>query len=287
MSYQLQFLVGTTTSAPGNGDSILYHSSLADKDIALYRGTTAAMSRQYINTTSRNGIPGYRVSNDTVIVRPVFSTGDRVLAVGVDSIRLLSFSSTDLTTSLSGHWRLNEPSGSTFYDETSHQNGTTYGTSVAQAGILNYCQSSTGTTAASMIPYDADVVPNGAFSFSLWVRLTTLPSVKGHSYTIIGMPRSTAPYNPHYIQIRQSDNKVRFVTSNTSEIEYDVESSGALSVDTWYHIVAINPASGTLKLYINGSDVSTAADTWSGTVYTTTPFLYCVRAILKVSPSIQ
>ena len=69
-------------------------------------------------------------------------------------------------------------------------------------------------------------------------------------------------------QSNTSDNKITFSTTNTSGTAYTVRSSGALSVATWYHIVFVNRGDGqTLQMYVNGSDVSTTAGTFTGTVY--------------------
>jgi hypothetical protein len=125
------------------------------------------------------------------------------------------------------------------------------------------------------IPYNASQVINGAIvSLSCWVNLTTLPSVLAHESYLIRSTVSGAPYECVHLTIG-TDNKVHFTVRNTTSSTYGVESAAALTAGSWFHILAICPgAASTLKLYVNGVDVSTAADTFAGTMYVNNSLWY-------------
>lgn len=96
--YMLQFVVGTTTGAPDNGDTTMTVSALANMHIDLYRGTTADMHRQYLHrTTFLESNTGYWFnSSGTITVNPAFATGDRVIidAVPVAGVSWITLGST-------------------------------------------------------------------------------------------------------------------------------------------------------------------------------------------------
>lgn len=82
----LQWVVGTTPGAPSNGDSIFTVPGLAGKEIKLYRGTTKDLPLQDLNRTATNGRTGYRFnSSGTIVVRPVWATGDRARIEAIPS----------------------------------------------------------------------------------------------------------------------------------------------------------------------------------------------------------
>lgn len=76
----VQFIVGTTTGAPANGDTTMTIAALANMHIDLFRGTTADLHKQHLNRTATNGKTGYRFDAETgqIVVRPAWATGDRV-----------------------------------------------------------------------------------------------------------------------------------------------------------------------------------------------------------------
>lgn len=86
----LQFIVGTTSGAPANGDTSMTVSALANMHIYIGRGTTGDLHQQYLNRTATNGITGYRFDSETgtIVVRPAWATGDRaeIIAVNEDDV---------------------------------------------------------------------------------------------------------------------------------------------------------------------------------------------------------
>jgi len=95
--YMLQFIVGSTSGAPANGDTTMTVSALANMHIDLFRGTTADLHKQDLNRTITNGKTGYRFnSSGTIVVRPAWATGDRAIieAVPVAGVSWITLGST-------------------------------------------------------------------------------------------------------------------------------------------------------------------------------------------------
>ena len=64
--------------------------------------------------------------------------------------------------------------------------------------------------------------------------------------------------------IRASDNKLYCWSSNQVPTQFTISSSTALTTGQWYNIVFVSPGIGnTLKLYVNGTDVSSGAGTYT------------------------
>ena len=116
-----QFIVGTTTGAPADGDTSITISQMAGDVIELYRGTTADLHKQWLNETATNGKTGYRYnSSGTIVVRPAWATDDRayikaVPTSGVSKITLSGGAST-LLTGLRAGWKMDETSGTQVND---------------------------------------------------------------------------------------------------------------------------------------------------------------------------
>jgi len=170
----LQFIVGTTSGAPANGDSIIYHPDLVDQFPYLWRGTTADMHRQTYNSTARNGITGYRTSNDTIIVRPALATGDRVWIEPKDSVEFLTFGTNSLLSGLMGYWSFEEASGTTAADaHSTNIDGTIGGTvSYHATGAINYGYDFDGTT--GNVSMGTNCRPTTALSISLWFNTANI-----------------------------------------------------------------------------------------------------------------
>jgi hypothetical protein len=280
--YELKGIVDTTAGIPEAGDSLVINTGfVTHPHVLVYRNGVL----QYFNSGRAKNVPKrtntyvFNQSTGTVTVKPVFATGEKLIVHAFDPIIWTSLTpeggsgggggggGSSLLTNLAVYLKLDETAGMNITDAVGtvidgYESGTPN-----QTGILGKAVALDGTTQAITLPYHAAEMPNGAFSVGCWVYLDVLPSVKGHGYYVMGLPQGTAPYNPHRIEIRQSDNKVLFTTTNTSLTEFTVESSAALTISGWYNIVAVNAGSGALKLYINGADVSTSAGTFTGTVY--------------------
>ena len=185
----LQFIVGVTSGAPSNGDSTLYHTNLVDKNIDLYRGTTADMHFQWPNTTARNSITGYRISNDTVIVRPPFATNDRILIKYLGGTADTStFGTNSLLTGLMGYWAMEEASGDLADSHSTNVDGTaSAGLTYHQTGAITYGIDFNGTS--SNVSLGTECRPTAALSVSLWfntANITTEQMLVGNTYYAAG-----------------------------------------------------------------------------------------------------
>lgn len=93
----LQFVVGSTTGAPANGDTTFTVPALANMHIDLSRGTTSSLTKQYLHrTTYLRPYKGYRFnSSGTIVVNPAFTTGDSVVieAVPIANVSWLTLGS--------------------------------------------------------------------------------------------------------------------------------------------------------------------------------------------------
>lgn len=230
----LEFIVGTTAGAPANGDSTVYHTAFADNHVYLYRGTTADLHRQHYNATARNGITGYRMSNDTVIVRPAFATGDRVAIEPLGSTEFLTFGTNSLLNGMMGYWKLDETSGSTAEDSHSSNDGTiAAGVTVNQTGIIGKAYAFNGTT--GNVDLGAVCRPASGISISLWFNIADITT--GGDQWFVG----NAVYSTNWCGYRVSINTTGvisfFLGTNTATM-LDKSYETGLDDGADHHIVA-------------------------------------------------
>jgi hypothetical protein len=283
--YELKGIVNVTTGIPANGDSLIINTGfVSHPHLIVERDGISQWFNSGLanNTGTTTDAFVFNQGTGTVIVRPVFSTGEKLVVHAFDPIVWHDLipeggsggggggGGSALLTNLAVYLKLDETAGMNITDAVGtipdgYESGTPN-----QTGILGKAVALDGTTQAITLPYHAAEMPNGAFSIGCWFYLDVLPSVKGHDYYVMGSPQGADPYNPHRIIIRQSDNKILFTTTNTSLTEFTVESSAAVTISGWYNIVAVNAGAGALKLYVNGADVSTSPGTFTGTVYHST-----------------
>lgn len=248
---KLQFIIGTTTGAPANGDTILTHTSLIGKEIDFFRGTTADLSKQYFNTTATNGKTGYRFNSTTgtITVRPAFSTGDRCLVEGWNPLNVnwLTFSAgeSSLLTGLRAGWQMNESSGTTVNDVKSTYPGTTNAT-VAQTGKFGYSHSY-ASASTQMATFGTDVGDLGTsdFSYSAWIYVPTLQSAYNG---FIEMQSSLVSF---YAMV-DGDNYIRTVITFDDTNYINIVSNAAISAATWTNITVTYDRNGNGTLYVNG-----------------------------------
>ena len=265
---RLPFIVGVSTGAPEAGDTTVVHVAFDGKHIDLYRDG----AKQYQQFTATNIYEGFRVNGSTITVNPVWQANEQVLVDIIEPILWsylsLSGQESTLLDSLNGYWKLDESSGTIAVDATGTQNGTTTAT-VNIAGKLGRAYEYDAASDITIIPYNTNVTPKGtAFSVSIWFKIDSLPTVTGRGNYLLQVGNNAVPYLAHSIEVDNSDNKILVRSLNTSATVYTVQSAGALSVDTWYHLVFVNRGNGqTLQVYLNGTDVSASAGTFTGTVF--------------------
>jgi len=233
---------------------------------------------QYQHNTETNPLDGFRINEDTITVNPVWATGEQVIIDVSEPIYWGALSleggESTLLTGLSGYWKLDETSGTTVTDAIGTQNGTrTAGVGVGTTGILGYANTFNSYDDIITLPYNTNISPKGdAFSISIWFKIDSLPSETGRDMHLFRQGNTASPYISHSISIDRDDyspyNRIYATSRNSSGTDYSVLSSGAVSIDTWYNLVFVNSGDGhTLQLYLNGSDVSASADTFTGTVF--------------------
>lgn len=293
--YQLRGIVGTTSGFPANGDSLIINTGfIAHPHIEVNRDELGGMqwfnSGLANNTGTRDSTYVFNSTTGTIIVRPAFTSGERVIVRAFDPIiwhDLIPEGGTgggggsgasDLLTNLLGYYKLDETAGTSAVDQLGHSNGSTSAT-VNQAGKIGMCELFDGETAVISIPYVSDQAISGdTATLSCWVRIGTLPGTVGHEAYLMRATIATSPYETMHLTIG-TDNKVHFDVRNTSNTAFTVESSGTLSASTWYHIVAVVGGAGNaLKLYLNGSDVSASAGTFTGSIMVNTSYWYIGNA---------
>lgn len=254
----LEFIVGTTSGAPTNGDSTVYHPAFVDKHTYVYRGTTADLHRQHYNATARNGITGYRMSNDTVIVRPAFSTGDRVAIQPIDSIEFLTFGTNSLLNGLMAYWKLDD-SGSTAEDAHSANDGTiSAGVTTGETGVIGDAFKFNGTT--SNVSFGTACRPTEAISISLWFNITDITT--GGDRWFLGNAVYSTNWCGYWLAINTTGNINFRLGTNTATLLDKTYESG-LDDGSWHHVVAT--WDGT-NAYIYVDNVKSTATAYSSNI---------------------
>lgn len=264
---RLPFIIGVTTGAPSAADTIVVHSEFEGKHIDLYRDG----AKQYQHFTATNTLEGFRLSNDTIYVNPAWQANEQILVDIIEPI-LWSYLSLEgqestLLDSLNGYWKFDETSGTSVIDAVGMQDGTTNATANV-VGKLGRAREFDAATDVVNIAYNANTVPSGAdFSVAMWFKIDSLPSVTSRENYLFQQNVGASPWSAHYVYVDDDDDKIHVGSRNSSGTVYNVISTDAISVDTWYHVVFVNRGDGeTLQLYVNGSDVSASAGTFSGTL---------------------
>lgn len=227
----LEFIVGTTEGAPTNGDSTVYHPAFVDKHTYVYRGTTADLHRQHYNATARNGITGYRMSNDTVIVRPAFSTGDRVAIQPIDSIEFLTFGTNSLLNGLMAYWKLDD-SGSTAEDAHSTNDGTiSAGVTTGETGVIGDAFKFNGTT--SNVSFGTACRPTEGLSISLWFNIADITS--GGDQWFVGNGVYSTNWCGYWVAINITG-QIKFRLGTNTATLLDKTYGSGLDDGAWHHV---------------------------------------------------
>lgn len=157
--------------------------------------------------------------------------------------------------SLVGHWRLNESSGTSAADSSgSGYTGTlvntpTWETTGGQiAGDLDFNGTTQYVTMGDVLDWGA----TSDFSISFWVNRDTTAGVD----TVLAKKNSTAAATIGYlILIENVTNKVKLYMSDGTD-QYTVTSSTSIDTTGWYHVVAVwdDDTAANIEFYINGVD---------------------------------
>jgi hypothetical protein len=261
---RLQFIIGTTTGAPANGDSTITHSAFEGLDVNVFRDG----SRQYLYTTPTDDFDHFRWNSTTgtATVHPPWSTGELVIMEAFEPITLTTLSiegqESALIDSLIAYWSLDEPSGVVANDAVGLNDGTTDAT-VNQLGKIGKSYLFDGSEHIT-VPYNATLLPtDDELSFGCWFYLSTLPSVEGHNYNLLRERDSDVPYYAVSAFIHTTD-YIAFYVTNSAGTVYEFETAvSAVSAGQWYYVACVNEGTGVdAKIYL-GTTPANIADVTS------------------------
>jgi len=165
-------------------------------------------------------------------------------------LRVIGFIPQDFLTS---EWKLEESTGSTFYDSK----GTNHGTdtdipSLSVAGKVGNGFNWLSTYTSSIVPHSADFILNDGtqnlpFSFCFWVYRTAGGS-------LIFLVNLT-----NILLLGQVSNLIRFECKNNSNVQFAVSASEGLDANVWEHLAftfkPIDATNNTAKIYKNGLEI--------------------------------
>lgn len=176
-------------------------------------------------------------------------------------------SGSTLLTGILGYWKFNETSGTNINDEVSTNDITTDSTA-SSSGKIGYCRDFNSATPNYAYVEATPIDPTtDKISISLWFYLDSTASTLGHDICLLRYDyNSGTPWQTIFIKINSLDNKIVGAVTNSTSTLYSVGSSSAMVASQWYHVVFVcRGNSQTLQLWVDGLDVSTGAETFSGT----------------------
>lgn len=156
------------------------------------------------------------------------------------------------------YWRLGEPSGSTLedatgFDDATAGSGLTRGVTGALAGDADRATTFSGTSSGTAGSTEAINAPE-TFTVEAWVRTT---STRGGKVVGFGNRASgTSTSSDRHVYL---DNAGRIHFGMQSGSFQTVSSPGSYRDGAWHHVVATY-GSGTMRLYVDGTEVAQRAD---------------------------
>ena len=268
-----QFTVGVTTGADIAGDTVYTQTSFQGKNIGLYRDGL----RQTRNFTATNTQEGFRFNSTTgvITVLPAFQANEQIILAIDEPINYtfipIEGQESTLLTDLIGLWKFDETSGTAIVGAVGG-NGTTTAT-VNQVGKDGKAIYFNGLGDYARVPYSASLSVTGLdnFSVSAWFYLDTISVANGQN--IVCLKTNDANYWSVLLRI-DANNSIIFYAKNSSATTYDANTANSVvTTGQWYNVIAtLN--NGTMKIYLNGVDVTSAGDTFSGTMLPFNDYVY-------------
>ena len=161
------------------------------------------------------------------------------------------------------YWRLGETTGTSFASSIGSYTGTwtgspTLGVTGALNSDTNKAVTLNGSSQYGTVTSASQLSKTNNFSIELWLKR----SKNAASQAVLGKPLTTTTKSENYGIWLDTSNKVRFEVGNGTNSQ---TVTSAAAVDTnWHHIVATF-ASGSLKLYLDGSLSASATASFSTT----------------------
>jgi len=270
---RLQFIVGTTTGAPEEGDSVITHSAFAGLDVEVYRD--GAM--EYYYTEATNAFKHFRFNSltGTTTVHPPFVDKEQIIIRAFEPTILKTLSiegeESTLLNDIIACWKLDETSGTSFNDAVGTNHGTTTAT-VGVTGRIGRAQRFDGLGDYARVPYSSSLSVSGlnTLTISSWIYLDSISIANGQN--IFCLKTLGVTYWSALLRI-DSGNDLVFYTKNTSGTTFESATNSNLVASTWYHVVAVLDATE-MRIYLNGSEMTTASDTFSGTLLPFDDYVY-------------
>ena len=274
------YLSGTTDveGYPATGDSTITHTDFIGRYVLFFR--EGNFQQQHPNNTQSDGF-WYDNTLGRLTVKPIFGADEQLYVMATNTITFQHLiaegeggspptTPSPLLDSLVAYWQLDETGGVTATELIGGYNGTLYGATAGVAGKLGLGVSFDATDAI-IIPYNSALSPTGdKMSIALWFKTDVLPSVAGHSMALFTLFDATT-HNTSTVYVDSYDNKIYADFMNTTANEYIVNSTSAIIVGTWYHVVGICKGNGkAVELYVGYGEANfkTTGNVFSGTLHT-------------------
>ena len=213
-------------------------------DVRLYdRALTPEEVTEIYNV--RSGVIHYNESART----PEFFDGNRMLAMVSDP--------PDVTSGLTGHWKLDETSGTSIVDSSGNGHTGVFNNAntedYVRGAVMNALRFD-GVNNEVQVSDHADLELTTNFTASVWFKLDADNTAQ---QKILFKEHSVEPFISWEISINASRD-VMFLLSNTASnsgtpTSYFYVGSNPISVGQWYHAVAVKNG-GDLTFYINGAE---------------------------------
>jgi hypothetical protein len=270
--YELRGIVGTTTGFPTNGDSLIINTGfISHPHLLVYRGGDLQWYNYGLanNTGTTDSVYVFNQTSGTIIVRPTFVSGEKVIVHAFDPIMWTDLipeggtgggggsGASSLLTGLVGFWQFDETAGNTALDADGNTYpGTSTNVTVNQNGRFGpgYLYGGAGyTTMGTSIGLRLQT-----HSISCWVR-TTQADYAGIVVNYIAY--AGIPYGYH------------LTLQPNGTVEYQVQYNGAynqiysttaVNDGNWHNIIATFNGTNT-NIYIDGGS-SEDTDATAGTI---------------------
>ncbi|MHA2332891.1 MAG: DUF2341 domain-containing protein, partial [Candidatus Hodarchaeales archaeon] len=239
-----------------DGDDILFTDASGTKlahEVELFNQT---FNTTHAHLVAWVRVPGLSSTEDTIIS---MYYGNNVLENQESPERIWD-------SNYAGVWHLNEASGDT-QDSTSYGTGGTVSGGITQGvdGLIDGAQEYDGTDGQVNYgdPVDGHLdFGTGNFSFSMWVYLAPIaqysyPIYKGSNDDLV---------SGYCLYHRNTDGQL-MISAGDGTLRYRTGSSFSIPTNTWLHVVGvIDRGSNLLRLYMNGTELSTTDITAMGNV---------------------
>lgn len=164
---------------------------------------------------------------------------------GVSVIYHINISKADITTGLTGHWTLNEGTGTTAGDSSGNSNtGSILNGALWTTGKMGQALDFDGVNDRVIVSSSATLAPTNALTLSAWIRPDSVTATQ----FIINKAISTSANGDYFLVLRNTG--VLGIVVN-SGVEGARTGNTALTTNTWYHVVGTWDGSN-LRMYLNG-----------------------------------